>query len=131
MKRTPINRGSGGLSRSAPMKRSSGLAARSAKMAAKYAGPEGRRVLVERLLARHLWCQAAIERVCIGPAQDVHELLARSAGGSILDESNCICVCRPCHQWIGDHPIEAREAGLRLSRYQNRNPSTSSTKGHS
>ena len=49
MKRTPINRGSGGLSRSAPMKRSSGLAARSAKMAAKYAGPEGRRVLVERL----------------------------------------------------------------------------------
>lgn len=130
MKRTPMSRGSGGLSRSTPLKRSSRLAPRSAKTTAKYAGSgsaEGRRALVARLLAERPRCQATIANVCTGDSVDVHELLARSAGGSILDESNCICCCRSCHRWIGDHPLEALARGLRLSRYPARNPTTSTT----
>ena len=57
---------------------------------------------------------------CLGISVDVHEVLARSAGGSILDLSNCITVCRSCHDWIGDHPIEAVALGLRASRYLGR-----------
>jgi hypothetical protein len=52
---------------------------------------------------------------------DVHELLARSAGGSILDDKNVLAVCRRCHDWIGAHPKEALALGLRRSRYARRN----------
>jgi len=58
---------------------------------------------------------------CMRDSHDVHELLARSAGGSIFDPSNLLCVCRRCHQWIGDHPKEALALGLRRSRYEGRN----------
>lgn len=126
MKRSaPLNRGSGGLSRSTPLSRGSGLAKRSAKMAKAYAGSagvEGRRALVARLLAERPRCQAALPAVCTGDSVDVHELLARSAGGSILDVDNLVCVCRRCHTWIGDHPKEALVLGLRLSRYPGRQP---------
>lgn len=47
----------------------------------------------------------------------MHEVLARSAGGDILDETNLLCVCRACHDWIGQHPRKALELGLRQSRY--------------
>lgn len=50
-------------------------------------------------------------------AVDWHERLARSAGGSIIDPSNRVWVCRPCHEWIGSHPTEARMIGLAESRY--------------
>lgn len=143
MKRTPINRGSGGLSRSAPMSRGKPLAPRSAKMKAKYAGSgsvEGRRAFVARILTERPDCQACsriaevdavVAARCARRSVDVHELLARSAGGSILDDANVVAVCRSAHDWIGNHPIEALALGLRLSRYSNRNPSTlSSTKGH-
>lgn len=100
------------------------LKRRSAKQRAMYAGSdgvEGRRALVARLLAERPWCEAGLPRVCTGAAVDVHEKLARSAGGSILDETNCLCLCRACHTWVGDHPREALALGLRLSRYAGRN----------
>lgn len=43
---------------------------------------------------------------------DVHELIRRSQGGSILDIDNLLAVCRPCHQRIGNHPSLAFELGL-------------------
>ena len=43
---------------------------------------------------------------------DVHELVRRSQGGSILDESNLLCVCRGCHRRIGNYPALAFELGL-------------------
>lgn len=109
------------------MKRSGPLRVRSKKKAKQYAGTvdvEGRRALVARLLAERPECQAGprIGTACDGPSVDVHEILARSAGGSILDESNCLCVCRRHHTWIGDHPKEALALGLRKSRYPGRNP---------
>lgn len=43
---------------------------------------------------------------------DIHELKRRSQGGSILDESNCMAVCRECHRRIGNYPALAFELGL-------------------
>ena len=43
---------------------------------------------------------------------DIHELVRRSQGGSILDENNLLAVCRPCHQRIGNHPQLAFDLGL-------------------
>lgn len=48
---------------------------------------------------------------------DVHEILPRSAGGSIVERENCIAVCRACHDFIHQHPIDARAIGLLASRY--------------
>jgi 5-methylcytosine-specific restriction endonuclease McrA len=90
-------------------------------MRAKYAGPDGRRAFVERILSERPECQANLE-CCTGGACDVHEILARSAGGSILDDENVLALCRACHDWIGNHPKEALAKGLRKSRYPGRNP---------
>ncbi|MFM9026628.1 MAG: hypothetical protein ACKOQ6_01360 [Bacteroidota bacterium] len=37
-------------------------------------------------------------------SRDVHELVRRSQGGSILDEENVLAVCRPCHYRITTNP---------------------------
>lgn len=43
---------------------------------------------------------------------DVHELVRRSQGGSILETSNLMAVCRECHNRIGAEPALAFELGL-------------------
>ena len=35
-----------------------------------------------------------------------------AGGGSILNEDNLRCLCRPCHQYVTEHPKEAHELGL-------------------
>lgn len=45
-------------------------------------------------------------------SSDVHEILRRSQGGSILDESNVLAVCRECHTRIGNNPALSFELGL-------------------
>lgn len=66
-----------------------------------------RRPLVARMLEQYPICQ----RCGSNPSQDVHELLTRARGGSILDEDNCRAVCRSCHIWIGLNPAKAAEEG--------------------
>ncbi len=83
-------------------------------MAAKYVE---RRKLVEKLLKEHPQCEAQVPDVCTGKSVDLHEVLARSQGGSILDPSNIICVCRECHDFIGREVKLATEMGLRRRRY--------------
>lgn len=90
---------------------------RSAKKEAEY---RLRRPLVARLLAERPWCEACkvyathdgkvtyVRR----PSVDIHEIVRRSQGGSILDESNLLSVCRDCHNRIGRHPQEAFDLGL-------------------
>lgn len=81
---------------------------------------EQRRPLVARLLEERPWCEACgvfaahdekttyvRNRSC-----DIHELIRRSQGGSILDEANLLAVCRPCHRRIGNYPALAFELGL-------------------
>lgn len=126
------------MKRSAPLKRSRPLRARSAKQTAAYAGEGGRRAIVAELLAvipsceagpvigRHLvGLEPSARRVATDPVvdtcarepADVHEILPRSAGGSILERANLLVVCRSCHQWIHEHPRESRLLGLLSSRY--------------
>ena len=79
-----------------------------------------RRPLVERLLSERPWCEACpvfAQHDGLGlykrnPSQDVHEIVRRSQGGSILDESNLLCVCRQCHRRIGNYPQLAFDLGL-------------------
>lgn len=79
-----------------------------------------RRPFVERILGERPWCEACPvfaghdgKRVYARrPSQDVHELVRRSQGGSITDDSNVLAVCRPCHERIGRHPGLAFDLGL-------------------
>lgn len=79
-----------------------------------------RRPLVAKLLEERPLCEACPvfaahdEKVTYirKPSVDVHELVRRSQGGSILDEENLMCVCRSCHQRIGNHPQLAFDLGL-------------------
>lgn len=79
-----------------------------------------RRPLVKRLLEERPWCEACPvfaeydgkTTYRRNASQDVHEILRRSQGGSILDEQNCMTVCRACHQRIGNYPQLAFDLGL-------------------
>ena len=67
-----------------------------------------RRPLVALLLEEHPICQ----RCGINPSVDVHEIVSRARGGSILDRSNLACLCRSCHIWLTDHPAAAEREGF-------------------
>ena len=79
-----------------------------------------RRKLVVRLLEEKPWCEACPvfaehdekKMYKRNQSSDLHELKRRSQGGSILDEENIICVCRPCHTRIGNYPQLAFDLGL-------------------
>jgi hypothetical protein len=79
-----------------------------------------RRPLVERLLQERSSCEACPifakydEKITYqrNRSQDVHEIVRRSQGGSILDEKNLMCVCRNCHHRIGNYPQLAFDLGL-------------------
>lgn len=83
---------------------------------------EGRRDLVARLLKERPWCEVCEDLSFPGsvllPSVDVHEILPRSAGGSILDETNALCVCRPHHMRIHRSPTWAKERGYLKGRYE-------------
>lgn len=78
---------------------------RSKKMEAKY---RQRRPLVMQMLDEHPICQ----RCHSNPSQDVHEVVSRARGGSILDPSNLVCLCRSCHTFITINPLIAEAEGL-------------------
>ena len=67
-----------------------------------------RRPLVEQLLAERPIC----ERCGMNPSTEIHEVVTRARGGSILDRANCRALCRGCHRWITEHPKQAHEEGL-------------------
>lgn len=79
-----------------------------------------RRKIVQQLLEERPYCEACpvfakydnkgvfTRRGSV----DIHELVRRSQGGSILDISNLMAVCRPCHTRIGNFPALAFELGL-------------------
>ena len=104
LKRTPLKRG-------APPKK------RSKKQDALY---KERRPFVERILKERPLCEAC--RVFASHdgksvfnhhlSKDVHEIVRRSQGGSIIDEENVLAVCRPCHIRIGNYPELAFQLGL-------------------
>jgi hypothetical protein len=99
------------------MKRTGFSRKRSKKMEKIYVE---RRKLVEKMLAERPYCEACpvfakhdgvVSYIRHGSV-DIHEVLRRSQGGSITDESNCMAVCRPCHGRIGENPELAFFLGL-------------------
>ena len=100
-----------------PLRAKTTLNKRSKKMKKIY---EERRPFVERILKERPLCEAC--RVFAAHdgkvtynqhmSRDVHEIVRRSQGGSILDESNVLAVCRPCHIRIGNFPELAFNLGL-------------------
>jgi hypothetical protein len=60
-------------------------------------------------------CKAKLLRVCTVFATDVHHKAGR-VGKNFLDESTWLPVCRQCHMWIEEHPIESKEKGFSISR---------------
>jgi len=103
------------MKRSAPITRTR-LRRRSDKAVAK---DTPRKALVASVLDKRPNCQAgakiaSVEGVvhCAIRSQDVHEVKTRARGGSILDQSNVLAVCRWCHDWIHGHPKQAVELQL-------------------
>lgn len=68
-----------------------------------------RGLAVAALLAEHPWCQARLAG-CSGRATDGHELLRRSQGGDPTRPDKALC--RPCHAWVTEHPMQAVTLGL-------------------
>jgi len=69
-----------------------------------------RRAVVTQLFPERPQCAAP---GCLRLADDVHEPLMRSRGGSITDPANMTPLCRSCHDVITDtQPAWAYEAGL-------------------
>lgn len=74
-----------------------------------------RREAVRSAMVRAGWrCEApayGAPGVCWGPC-DPHEPLTRARGGSIVDPSNIVIVCRFHHSYLHDNPAWAVSVGL-------------------
>jgi hypothetical protein len=112
------------LNRKKPLKQKSQIKKRSKKTEELY---KQRRPFVEKILRERPLCEAckvfAIhdEKVTFNQhmSRDVHEIIRRSQGGSILDENNVLAVCRPCHVRIGNYPQLAFDLGLAKHGWEN------------
>lgn len=123
LKRTPLKRGSSQLKRT-PLKK------RSDKMSEKYVG---RRSIVQQLLSERPHCEACLvwasydyqtgnsDSIFVkhNESQDIHEIVNRSQGGSILEYENLLAVCRPCHTRITIRPKQAEALGMHLESWCN------------
>ena len=60
-------------------------------------------------------CEAGVPYVCAGRGADFHHRRPRGAGGtsssSLGAASNCLLLCRPCHDWIESNRAVALERG--------------------
>ena len=80
------------------------MKARSRKMTKIYVE---RRKLVAEMLEQHPICL----RCKLQRSTEVHEILSRARGGSILDKENCAPLCHACHHWITTNPKDAHAEG--------------------
>lgn len=56
--------------------------------------------------------------ICTGQATDIHHTMGR--GVYLLKTNTWIPVCRHCHNWIENHPKQAKELGFSSSRLENK-----------
>lgn len=97
------------MKRPGPIKRGGSLRRRSDKRQAMY---ETQRIpLVRRILAERPFCEARWPG-CTRRSEDVHEIVSRARGGSILDEDNVKALCRHCHDEVTGNPQKAHLLGL-------------------
>lgn len=77
-----------------------------------------RAVFVRQVLASVPFCEARLEH-CTGRSTDVHEILTRARGGSIIDRENVAALCRRCHDFITVNPGWSQAHGWMLSSWSN------------
>jgi hypothetical protein len=106
-RKTPLR--SSGLKASGFQLRRTPLKLRSAKRITEDAK---RRLLKAELLEAFPICV----RCHRGRSIDPHEILRRSQGGSALDETIIVMICRACHDWIHRNPTAARATGWLIHR---------------
>lgn len=73
-----------------------------------------RQVMVEYTKKKRLFFKAnpkCAKPFCKRGATDIHHTRGR-AGSLLLDERFWKGLCRSCHDWVGEHPIESRQIGL-------------------
>lgn len=73
-------------------------------------------VMRKTYLDLHSVCMAHLP-MCTLKSSDIHHM--RGRGQYHLDTTTWIAVCRQCHSWIEEHPIQAKELGLSESRLSN------------
>lgn len=73
-----------------------------------------RRQFVSEVLKFRLMCEARI-RGCTMTPTDVHEILTRGRGGSIIEPDNVLALCRSCHHFITIEPAWAKQNGFIVS----------------
>jgi hypothetical protein len=88
------------------------LRARSKKQAALYR--DHRVPLVKQLLEERPWREFPLG--CNERSVDIHELLSRGQGGSIVDLPNLRASCRLHNQFAEDQPLEAAAIGWKVMR---------------
>jgi 5-methylcytosine-specific restriction endonuclease McrA len=81
-------------------------------MEAKY---RQRRSLVAQMLEEKPVC----ERCDAARSTDIHEVVSRARGGSILDPSNLVALCRQCHSFITQNPLVAHAEGWSKHSWEN------------
>jgi hypothetical protein len=73
-----------------------------------------RRSLVREVLEEQPICEARLKD-CTGWSKEVHEILTRARGGSILDRENVVALCHGCHHFITINPTWSHQNGWMLS----------------
>lgn len=81
------------------------MRARSTRMRRVY---RDRWQVVAAFLEEHPTCQRCWRR----RATEVHEVLSRGRGGSILDGGNLRALCHVCHRWVTENPAAATAEGF-------------------
>jgi hypothetical protein len=94
------------------------MRSRSKRMARIYVE---RRRIVEEQLTLYPVC----ERCGTQPSSDVHEMVGRGRGGSILDRANLRCLCRRCHDIVTQNPAQGEAEGFIKPSGSMRHPFTS------
>ena len=108
MKRTPMKRGKANWKRT-PLRHKS-QNPHAVERRAKYA--KARKEYVKQFRVKSgtkagYLCEAC-QKVQWSHGVDLHHKAGRS-GSNMYDPKTFMAVCRPCHMWIHEHPIEARE----------------------
>jgi 5-methylcytosine-specific restriction endonuclease McrA len=99
VKRSPLKRGSSSLRRTP-------IAAVSKKRAKLN---KERTEVLRPLREAQTWCSRCGRTT---PDLDGHEIRSRARGGSIVEPSNVVLLCRfPCHAWVTEHPLLAEAEG--------------------
>jgi len=83
-----------------------------------------RRPLVAALLVERPIC----ERCAMNPSDDIHEIVSRARGGSIVDRANLAALCRGCHVFVTEHPAVAEREGFSAASWE-RDKYTSDVEG--